>query len=70
MGFIQVRNTWARELCKQDWGVDMRIRIYQRMQFGRSPTEAEYEHIEEQKLYESVVWTDVARFLHCGDEVC
>ncbi|KAF8815779.1 hypothetical protein BYT27DRAFT_7230127 [Phlegmacium glaucopus] len=44
----KVQRTWGRELCRQQWGGDVRARIFARKRLGREPTKKEFEELSEE----------------------
>ena len=66
----QVRNTWAREICRQGWGKDARGRVRGRIDFGREPTKAEVEEIVTSGRFRMTTLDEIMKAYNCGEEVC
>ncbi|KAF6743056.1 hypothetical protein DFP72DRAFT_152457 [Ephemerocybe angulata] len=63
-----VRNTWAKEICDNNWGNPTQISIYARKEYGRAPTEDEKTDILARKLHDKITPADINAAFLCGEE--
>lgn len=63
----KVRNTWARELFNQSWGVDCRAEIWARRYWGRLPTEDEIREICARGDHNEITKEDISLSLTRGE---
>ena len=66
----QVRNTWAKQICVQQWGGSVTTRVGFRKQYGREPTSAEASQFYNSGRHENTTPEDVAAAYDRGEEVC
>lgn len=67
---LQVQKTWGREICRQNWGSDVRARVFARIRLGREPTADEIEDLsEEGSRAHSVTPEDIMAAFSSGEEV-
>jgi hypothetical protein len=65
-----MRNTWVREICRQDWGGHVRVRVFARKRLKREPTKKEFEDFsEEGRRAHSVSPEEVMAAFAKGEEV-
>jgi hypothetical protein len=43
-----VQNTWGREICRKNWGLKARIRIFAWKRLGREPAKKELEDLSQE----------------------
>ena len=68
--FLQVRKTWGRELCRQNWGSNVRARVFARKRLGREPKAKELEDLyEEGSRAYSVTPEEIVEAYTTGKEV-
>lgn len=43
-----MQNTWGREICRKNWGLKARIRVFAWKRLGREPTNKELEGLSKE----------------------
>ena len=65
-----MQKTWGREICRQNWGADVRGRVFARKRLGREPTAKELEDLlEEGQGKQSITPEDIMAAFSKGEEV-
>ncbi|KDR74295.1 hypothetical protein GALMADRAFT_575368 [Galerina marginata CBS 339.88] len=64
----KVRKTWAKQICVQDWGINVRVRVRARKELGRQPTKAEFNDILTSGRFKSTTPEEVEKAYDIGVE--